>query len=336
MKQLAFALLLCISSCKLMCMESLAKKDTTTTQDIITCLKACRLGDLSTVQTMHQKGVQLDKPLGPPFVEYGYEGSSFLLWSVRHPDLVTFLLKYAPAHAPDDEQHTPLAEAICHVQPRTVVLLLEHGAKPAYTDLSLNSSLHEVARSAGQGFLGVDLPPQEKMRRACGIIHLLKTKNAPLFLQNRALDTPFHLAAPSKDHDIMVSLLLPAESAQLKADARARFFTFLCVNKRLANVQDKMLELPKELVHGIFSYMPIECTYARIDGIRADVSNFIEELYSLSFEDKIVLINRVLVDVDRNMLLQTLQTPNVRGLTPMQLATDQNVKKLFDPETWKK
>ncbi len=325
MKKLILAFLLCISSSKLMCMEPLGKKEAITAQDITTCLQACRSGNISAVQAMHKKGVKLDKPLNPPFVEYGYEGSTFLHWAVCQPDVVAFLLKYIPAHVADDEQHTPLAEAVCHLQPRTVALLLEHGANPAFTDFSLNSSLHEVTRGAGQGFLGINLNVQEKSRRTCAIIQMLKARKAPLFLQNKTMDTPLHLAAATKDPAMILSLLMPEHTEEqkvaLKKEARDRVRTFLLCLKRNQWV------LPLDVKRLLFRYL--------IDDIHhGDMQQLLVPKPFNPIQFSIKYLRQIMNAQDLAMLQQTLETPNIRQLTPMQLATDPQVKALLNPETW--
>lgn len=299
-----------------------------TDQDVKSCLQACRTGNKERVQDMLVRGVPAAVKLYPPLVEHGYEDSTLLHWSVRHPEVVQLLITTAPdlVNAQDEEHHTPLTEAVCAAQVQSVAILLENGADPALTCLAGNNALHEVTRCAAQGFLGNALSQEEKVTRTCTIIELLKAKKAPLFLQNRTLNTPFHYAACSNDMRILRSLVMPVHTEEtklkLKKESRDRFFTFLCTLNRLR------IDLPAEIRLHIFSYLASDCMHAEIESLV--VPKYLSETNFL-----INYVKETMNSADLAQLQLTLATPNMQKLTPQQLATNENVQELLDPAAWK-
>jgi len=325
MKKLFIFLMLALSSASLLSMEE--------NDNVQKCLTACKKGDAATVQKLlEDKSVHANISLGDPYVPVMYEGTTFLHWATKYPKVMQLLLEHeANPNAQDLEQLTPLTNAVCGLDTESVAFLLKNGADTKLTDLAGNNPLHEITRIAGSNFLGLsNLTQEEKVKRTCNIIGMLKAKGAPCFLQNRTLETPVHYAAGSNNLVIVSSLLLPCTSEALKTEAHRRFFAFLCTLKR----RNSELKLPKDMVFKILSHLPIDCYYGQIthkvlnDGL--DRKTFMKRFE----KDCKKLVETDLDESDFAALTLTLDTPNMRSKRPYELATDQTVKALLDPKAW--
>lgn len=287
------------------------------------CFIAVKQGDAATVELLiNEEGVDPNTQLGTEIVPYGYEDTTFLHWAIMHPGVLQLLLKKgALPNVQDEGGRTPLCQAACSLQPEVVKTLLENGADPCITDLTDNNPLHEITRIAGQGFLGVPLPNDERVSRTCHIIEMLKKYKAPLFLQNKTLNTPLHYAAEVNNPEVLYSLLKPATQENDAVEARARLFTLMCCLHRLGYI------IANETKLQLLSHLPVECKDAQLESMIVP--------YCMSKETFMIrYLKEALPIQERNMLVQTLITPNIMHNTPVQIVTSVAGQQLLEPKMW--
>lgn len=231
---------------------------------------------------------------------------------------------------------------------------------------TLHLLLHTLAKR--------ELAPPHAKDHVLDIIESLRNSDIELDVQDVEGNTPFHLVAD--DPSLLCSLLAPLTTAQvaqkkpqrtrsclscttiattlrnviygkvpeaansisLKTKAQQRLIAFLWINKPHVASKHGLPSLPEEVVYGIFSHMPIECTYGGLED-RIVPHYITKSVFRQRFLDACLPQMRALINIDRTgisqrKLVRVLQRVNNEQKTAAEIATDPDVKKLLDPKTW--
>lgn len=306
MKKLALALLLCMSSCKL-----LLKKL------VVVCI----------LFMLYQKSFCMD-----------VSGMECITLSKKHRDRVKSLIQEDEnVDQEDSTGRTPLIESVQYLCPASIALLLAARANcNIVTRISNGNALHFLFEQLRKRNVALDA--QDIDDRALEIIELLRIAGIKLdYVSTNG--TVFHMAASLDNTNYICALMLPIANKAIKETTYKKVESLLCALKRREQSLAQLPTLPREVLFHILSFClsSIECKYSGLDKIIVSPEQrtiFRRHLMREAFPQL-----RSLISPEESLQLQkTLSLElNAMGLAckAMDIAIDSQNRKILNPETWK-